>query len=206
VSPFRKQLAVEWVPFTPPLSEIAMLWRAATLLAGVAHADDMTIQTAADVQAIKLTCGLETYEKTSTQAQRTASGGLEFSFPLYPGRECSVELTHTVGAAEQFGKWSCSASGCSRIDASGGSLSVPPNTVHVLWKADTSHNQLELTCSSGYRERVAMNNHEGTFSGVPDGDECTLQLKGGPPMKFRPLSPGAWECFVVSSTPKCVPR
>jgi hypothetical protein len=178
-----------------------MLWLAAALLNPVAHAEDLTVLVDSGISHVALDCGTEQFE--ATQGMRQADGQVAYTFPIRPGRECQVTVTRTLGSLEQLGTWACTSAGCTQQGGGAAPVSVPDGTIRVLVALGTSHNQLELACVSGYRERVPVEDHVGTFSGVPRGEDCTLNFKGGPPMKFRPISWGAWECHLVSNTPVC---
>ncbi|MBW1878546.1 MAG: hypothetical protein JRI25_00820 [Deltaproteobacteria bacterium] len=180
-----------------------MLWLAAALLNPVAQAEDLTILVESGTSHIALNCGSDQYGQDAAEGMRQADGRVAHTFPIRPSRECQVTITREVGSLEQLGTWACTNSGC--IEQGGGAapVSVPVGTLRVLMAMGTSHNQLELVCVSGYRERVPLEDHVGTFTGVPSSEDCTLNFKGGPPMKYRPISWGAWECHLVSNTPVC---
>ena len=180
-----------------------MFWIAAALFATPAHAEDLTIHVAADIERVVLQCGSEVYEKRPSEGTRTDDGRVAVTFPIRPGRDCKVFLLQPAGSVEQVGTWGCTASGCTNEGVDEASLITPgPGELYLLLGVDFPHTQLELSCDSGYRERITVNSHRGVFAGVPD-DACTVNFKGGPPMKFKPLTPGVWQCHIVASTPVC---
>lgn len=176
------------------------------LLLAPAHAEDLRVEVPADIHAMALVCGTERIERMRHEGTPTGSGKLAYTFPIYPGRSCEVVLIQTIGTLEQLGTWSCSSAGCTRQDAAPGAVTAGPGEVKLLMGSDLPHTEMELSCDSGYRSRVPVVEHQGTFTGVPEGDECTLNLKGGAPLKYRPLSPGAWQCHLVTGTLLCRPR
>jgi len=184
-----------------------MLWLLA-LLSAPAHAEDLTLFVASDVTHVSLTCGPDRYEADTSKGQHRPDGRTALTFPIRPGRKCQATLTQQLpGDFEQLGSWNCTAAGCARVGgANAPTVSAAPGQLRVLMAPDLAHTQLELTCVSGYRERTAVSDHQGVFTGLKDGDDCTLNFKGGPPMKFKPIGPGVWQCHLVSDTPVCQKR
>lgn len=180
-----------------------MLWLAAALLSPLAHAEDLTVVVDADVSHVTLVCDSDKFEADTASGSREADGRRAVTFPIRPGRQCNVTVTRQLGSLEQLGKWSCTNSGCTQLSGATERPQVAPGEVLILVKTGTGHNQLELTCPSGYRERTMVADFKGSFTGVPAGDECTLNFKGGSPMKFTGVGQGAWECHLVSNTPVC---
>lgn len=179
-----------------------MFWLAATLLAAPAHADDLTVIVDAEVESVRLECGMDTYEKTVSEGTRQGTSRVALSFPIRPGRQCEVTLIRDVGSLEQLGTWACAESGCLRQDQ-GEQIEAGPGEVHVLVEADLPHEMLELSCPGGYRMRTAIAEHRAVFNDVPADQDCVLNFKGGPPMRFTPMGWGAWTCHLVSNTPVC---
>ena len=171
------------------------------LLALAALATDLQIAVEADVTHVALTCGTERLEQA---VARLPDGRAGVTFPIRPGRECDVTLTKKVGSIEQIGVWRCESRGCAQESAGGRDLGqVPAGTIKLLFVSETTHNQAELSCPSGYRERADLVDQVATFTGVPADGNCTINFKGGPPLKYVGLASGAWECHIVSNTPVC---
>jgi len=175
-------------------------------LVAPALAEDLRVEVPDTIHHMALVCGTERTDRTREDGVPTGNGKLAYTFPIYPGRNCEVVLVQTVGSLEQLGTWSCSNSGCTRTDSGPGPVSVAPGEVKLLLADELPHTELELSCASGYRARVPLADHQGSFQGVPDGVDCTVNLKGGPPLKFSPLSPGAWQCHLVAGTLICKRR
>lgn len=180
-----------------------MLW---ALALWSAQAADMQIVVDGDVSHVKLTCDREVIEKDLSAVRPT--GTQTVTLPVYPGRQCTIEVTKRLGQLEQIGEWRCTDSGCSQTAAdSGPVMTAGPGEIAVFIAAEVPHTQLELTCPSGYRERVDISESKATFSGVPSGEGCTMLFKGGPPYKANDLSSGtAYRCHIVSNTPVCKPQ
>lgn len=179
-----------------------MFWLAAALLAAPAHADDLTVIVDSEVESIRLECGTDTYDKAVSEGTRRGDGQVALAFPIRPGRECEVTLIRDVGSLEQLGTWACAETGCLRQDQ-GERIDTAPGEVHLLIKADLPHDVLELSCPGGYRVRAPISEHRALFTDVPADQDCVLNFKGGPPMKFAPMGWGAWNCHLVSNTPVC---
>src|SRR5690606_29873520 len=130
-----------------------------------------------------------------------------FTFPIRPGRTCSLSVTREIGALEQVGTWSCSTSGCMRQDSDPtAGITAGADELIVVLDRGFSHNQLELTCPSGLRERADVASMQARFKGVPSDTECVLNFKGGPPMRFNPVTTGVYLCHLVGTTPVCKRR
>lgn len=171
------------------------------LMLATAQASDLVVAVDADVTHVALQCGAERLEQA---VARTADGRTGATFPIRPGRDCDVVLTRKVGTLEQLGTWRCDAGGCVQEAGAGMDLGeVPSGTIKLLLATETTHDQAELTCPSGYRERAALVDRVATFTGVPGAGNCTVNFKGGPPLKYVGLASGGWECHIVSNTPVC---
>lgn len=186
-----------------------MLWLIAALFAPPAHAEDLTILVGPDVSHVALVCGLDHYDKATSAGKTRADGRVAVTFPIQPGRDCKVLLTAVVpGDYEQLGTWACTPAGCTKAGGNQApTVTAAPGELHVLMGPGLTQTELELSCVSGYRQRTDVADHQGVFKGMNSSDnDCTLNFKGGPPMRFRPIGPGVWQCHLVSDTPVCKKR
>ncbi len=184
-----------------------MLTLVLALFTPAALADELVVHTPADITQMALVCDGERLERPASQGTRTADGLLAFSFPIRPGRVCALSLTRDAGSIEQVGTWKCDFAGCMRQDADPtAGITAGPSELVVVLDRGFSHNQIELTCPSGLRDRADVSGNQVRFGSVPAGAECTLNFKGGPPMRFSPIGPGVHLCHLVGSTPVCKRR
>ena len=165
----------------------------ATLLLSTAQADPLVIEVDADVHDVIVRCG-------SKEERYRAYNGRASIHPA-PTTECDVFLVKQVGKVKGQGTLRCDDSGC-HASAGGVNAPVAAGDLVVVLEPGTHASHLEVDCTSGYRERVAVSSQQATFHKVP-GEECTLTFKGGAPGRFRPITPGRWTCRLEGSVAVC---
>lgn len=155
------------------------------------------------MHGVVLVCGADRYERA---VPRGSTGAVTVTFPMRPGRECSVQLMQNAGTLTQMGSWRCTEHGCAEVIQDIGDIEVlAPGEVKIVTTVDLPHPTVELSCPSGYRQRAPVTDYIARFSGVPQ-DDCTLMFKGGAPYRYRPIGWGTWACSVVSATLVCEHR
>ncbi len=171
-----------------------MLWLL-TLVTGLAHAGPITLNIA-DPQAIAvvLTC-------SGKATQATVQGGVAVFAELPAGR-CDISLIRRMGSLTEPGIYACSGDSCSMTEFHHLATTDGPGTVNIWLEGDYPHNQLELACVSGHRDRINITDNTVVFQGVPDTD-CTLQYKGGPPATFQPMRWGTYRCQLNATQAVC---
>ena len=123
-------------------------------------------------------------------------------FPDIP-KNCKVDLIRRTGVIDEAGVWSCGLDGCKQDDVHHAPISNAPGRINVVFTGDSGGTlALELTCSSGHRERVDVKEATTIFNDVP-AEDCTIQFKGGVPARFRHITPGTWYCSLTGATAVC---
>jgi len=147
------------------------------------------------IEAVVLECGART--------ERSMVNNGMVTFSLIPNSPCKVRWERTVGSIDRPGKWSCTAAGCVAEGIIHRSVSDAPGRVNVIMARPT-HQAVEVTCTDGFRVRGTFVQNVATVDGVPNG-ECVLMFKGGSPSKFKPITPGTYECTVTGPSAACHP-
>jgi hypothetical protein len=124
------------------------------------------------------------------------------AFDLTPN-DCTIHVIRRAGRLSSAGVYDCTTEGCRRVDVHHREVSDAPGRINVIAETPLAGGSwLELSCSSGQRFRTDVIENTGVFEGVP-AEECTLLFKGGPPLKYRPISQGTWRCNAADTTVTC---
>lgn len=159
-----------------------MIWLA---LISLASAGDTTIEVPAGVDGVRLTCG------SAAPIEIAVIGG-KATTSVDPSKTCEVELIQRSGTVKLWGDWGCTPGRCA--ENASAVTATAPGELKITVSDAFNASMLELDCRGGYRERAAIADYMGTFTGVPENDDCTLHFKGGAPGQFRDIAPGAWQC------------
>jgi len=120
---------------------------------------------------------------------------------------CTVNIIRRAGLIDEPGKWRCDVQGCSMKDVFHRPVEDADGRVNIILGTEASPGSwMELQCASGYRNRADIAQNTGTFDGVPSGEICTLFLKGGAPLRYKPIEWGTHQCTVDGSSMNCVER
>ncbi len=180
-----------------------MLLASLLMVVGTASADDLVVSVPTSADRVILQCGEQRYERT---VPRSPSPTVDMTFPIRPGRECSVSFVRNAGSLTQFGKWACTETGCTEVEQDIGEVvALPPGHVKLVLSEELAHPMVEMSCPSGYRQRAPVVDHIVLFTDVSP-DDCTLNFKGGQPYRYRPVGWGTWACSVISATLVCEQR
>lgn len=158
-----------------------MIW----LLLSLATAGEMSINVPTGTDLVRLHCG-------SAPVQEVAVSGGKAMVTVDPSKSCDVELVQKSGTLKLWGDWQCTPGRCAEVE--GPVTALAAGEVQITVSDAFNATMLELNCRGGYRERTAIGDYIGNFASVPDGDDCTLNFKGGSPGQFRGITPGAWAC------------
>ncbi len=147
------------------------------------------------VVAVLLDCG------AGSQFKAEVRDGVA-SFPQVPHTRCEVNLLRRGGVIDQPGKWACSLDECAMEDVHHLDVINADGRINVILPGLPPSASLEITCPDGWRNRAPVTENTATFEGVPD-DQCTLQVKGGVPARFSPITWGTWYCRLAGTTAVC---
>lgn len=169
----------------------------ALLFALDAHASaplELTV-TDPNVIAVVLECGGET-KKAVVKAGKA-------SFLELPKSGCEVHFIRRSGYIGAPGQWTCGLEGCSQQSIHHLQVDNEPGRVNViLTQATAPSAALEITCPSGYRNRVPVRENTAVFEDVPQ-EECILHFKGGVPARYTGMRWGTWHCALTGTTAVC---
>jgi hypothetical protein len=120
---------------------------------------------------------------------------------------CTVNIIRRAGVIDEPGEWRCDVSTCAMKDVFHREVSDADGRVNVILAKEAAPGSwMELQCSSGYRNRAEIVQNTSTFDGVPNGEACTIFLKGGAPLRYKPIEWGTYQCTVDGSAMNCVER
>jgi hypothetical protein len=120
---------------------------------------------------------------------------------------CTVNIIRRAGVIDEPGEWRCDAQSCSMKDVFHRPVENADGRVNIILSKEAAPGSwMELQCASGYRNRAEIDQNTSTFDGVPRGEICTLFLKGGAPLRYKPIEWGTHQCTVDVSTMNCVER
>ena len=120
---------------------------------------------------------------------------------------CTVHLIRRVGVISEPGKWSCNVQGCARDDVYHRPVEDAEGRVNIILSAARpSGTWMELHCGSTYRRRADIVQNTSTFDEVPAGESCTLFIKGGAPIRYKPLEWGTHLCTIDEAVMHCAQR
>lgn len=120
---------------------------------------------------------------------------------------CTVNIIRRAGVIDEPGEWNCDVQSCSMKDVFHRPVEDADGRVNVILAKEAAPGSwMELQCASGYRNRADIAQNTGVFDGVPAGEVCTLFLKGGAPLKYKPIEWGTYQCTVDALTMHCVER
>lgn len=148
-----------------------------------------------NVVAMILDCG------GATQLRANVVDG-KASFPQVPATECEVHLLRKGGKIDKPGKWTCDLDSCSLDDVHHLDVMNADGRINVILPGLHKGAQVEIQCPDGWRGRGELIENTATIEGVPD-DKCTLNLKGGVPARFSPITWGTWYCQLTGTTAVC---
>ncbi len=162
-------------------------------LAALAGAEPLVLNVPTDVGEVIVDCGGATKNRYPVMnGHATISPALR--------NDCKIIFAKKVAVLSGGGAYNCTMNGCTK--ASAPKIDTKPGEVAVRLDASSRATAMEITCDGGYRQRTVVADGGSTFQGVPDGG-CTLNFKGGAPAKFRPITPGAWDCHFEGTVAVC---
>lgn len=150
------------------------------------------------VVAVLLDCG------SGAQYKANVVDGVA-AFAQVPQAECVVNLLRKGGTIDKPGKWSCTLDACTIEDVHHLDVLNADGRINVILPGMHAGAAIEITCPDGWRGRVEIVENTATFDGVPD-DRCTLNVKGGVPARFSPITWGTWFCELTGTTAVCSKR
>jgi hypothetical protein len=120
---------------------------------------------------------------------------------------CAVNLIRRAGTINEPGRWVCDLNGCRMKDVYHRAVENADGRINIIMANPLPGGSwLELVCSDGGRSRSEIVENTGVFDGVPANDGCTLMVKGGAPLRFKPLQWGTYQCTVDGNTINCIER
>ena len=151
--------------------------------------------TDANIVALLLDCG------SNTQLKANVIDGVA-SFPQVPQAECRVNVLRKGGTVDKPGKWSCDLDSCKLDDVHHLDVMNQDGRINVILPGMHKGAAVEITCPDGWRGRSELVENTATIEGVPD-DRCTMNVKGGVPARFDPITWGTWFCQLTGTTAVC---
>jgi hypothetical protein len=145
------------------------------------------------ISAIDLDCG--------SGVERFLPSGGKVTLKEIP-KHCKVSVVLLAGTIDGAGRFLCGLDSCKMEEIMHKPVSNGPGKVNIIVQPGTDATDIEVKCPGGYRERSAIEENTGLFTGVPS-EECELLFKGGFPGKFRPLTVGTWQCSQVGAVAVC---
>jgi hypothetical protein len=121
--------------------------------------------------------------------------------PDLPGK-CKVSMIRPSGMIEIAGKYTCSPDDCTLAQFDHKPTSDSPGRINIILAPSVVANGVELSCPSGTRLRATVDRRTAVFDGVP-AEDCMMMFKGGPPLRYQPLSHGTYTCQISGSTVLC---
>jgi len=150
------------------------------------------------VIAVVLECG-DTTKKAVVKAGVAA-------FPDVPDGSCTVDFIRRSGVINEAGVWLCDLDGCKQEDVHHLPVEDAPGRMNIIVTSELPPGaSLEITCASGWRERVSITENTGIFDNVPNED-CTLQFKGGVPARYHHITQGTFYCSLTGTTAVCTQK
>lgn len=170
-----------------------------TLALTLAHAAPLEIEIAdPQIIAVVLECSDGTFRSVVKDGLATLERKPE---------ACAVNLIRRAGTIDEPGRWVCDINGCRLKDVYHRDVTDADGRVNIIMASELpAGSWMELQCTSGYRTRADISANTGTFDGVPNGEPCVLQLKGGAPLRYKPIEWGTYQCTVDGSAMMCVER